>query len=384
MHGRIESRTLAGNAGGEEIVGTGKKPSIAYYISAHGYGHGTRSCSIVRAIRQNYPQVPVHIVSGLPASFLNNRIGALQIPVRSESFDTGMVQLDSIRVDVNATWSKVERLYSQRERRVSQEAAYLKENEIGLMVVDIPAMPIEAAKVLGIPCLAVGNFAWDWIYSAYAPQDLRWKSIVEIFRAEYAQTDLLLRLPFCETMSAFPHIEDVPLVASPGSCRREEIARLAGCDPNKKWILLSFTSLEWDDAALAGVEQLEEYEFFTVTPLAWQRRNIHTLDRERVDFSSVIASVDAVISKPGFGIISDCIVNGKPLIYADRNDFAEYAILETAIRKYLKHIHIPVADLYRGDLRYSLENIWRRPDPVEKLSAGGDKIAARRIMQFIA
>jgi hypothetical protein len=383
MHGCVESRTLAGNADSEEIVGTEKKQSIAYYISAHGYGHGTRSCSIVRAIQQSYPHLSVHVVSSLPDAFLRNRIGALRNPVRAKSFDTGMVQVDSIRVDVEATLSKVERLYSQRRTRISQEAAFLKENDIGLLVVDIPAMPIEAAAALGIPCLAVGNFSWDWIYSAYVPQDPRWKSIVEIYREEYGQTDLLLRLPFCETMSAFPHIEDIPLVAAPGTCRREEIAQLTGCDPKKKWILLSFTTLEWNDPALACVEQLEEYEFFTVHPLVWRRRNIHALNRESVDFSSVVASVDAVISKPGFGILSDCIVNRKPLIYADRSDFAEYAILETAIRKYLKHIHIPAADLYRGDLRCCVENIWGSPEPVETLPSGGDEVAAHRIMQFL-
>jgi hypothetical protein len=286
-------------------------------------------------------------------------------------------------VDVKATLSEVEQLYSQRKTWISQEAAFLKGNDIRLIVVDIPAIPIEAAATLGIPCLAIGNFAWDWIYSAYVPQDPRWKSIVEIFREEYAQTDLLLRLPFCDAMSAFPHIEDIPLVAAPGTCRREEIARLTGSNPKRKWILLSFTTLEWNDTALASVEQLEEYEFFTVHPLVWQRSNIHALDRESVDFSSVVASVDAVVSKPGFGILSDCVVNQKPLIYADRSDFAEYSILETAIRKYLKHVHIPAADLYRGDLRRSLENIWGSPDPVETLQFGGDEAAARRMMQFL-
>jgi hypothetical protein len=364
-------------------VGTGKKQAIAYYISAHGYGHGTRSCSIIRAIQRLYPQISVHIVSRLPASFLSNRIGALRIPIRSESFDTGMVQLDSIRVNVGATLSKVEQLYSQREDLVIQETNFLKENDIGLVVVDIPGIPIEAAAARGIPCLAVGNFAWDWIYSAYEQQDPRWKSMADIFRAEYAQTDLLLRLPFCEGMSSFPHIEDIPLVASPGECRREEIASLTGCDPNKKWMLLSFTTLEWDDRALDRVEQLEEYEFFSVHPLIWQRRNIHTLDRESVDFSSVVASVDAVISKPGFGILSDCVVNRKPLIYADRSDFAEYAVLEPAVRRYLKHLHIPAEDLYQGNLGHSLENLWGRPDPVDTLAAGGDEIAAHRILQCL-
>jgi hypothetical protein len=383
MHGCAECRALAGDASGKAIVGNGKKQSIAYYISAHGYGHGVRSCSIIQAIQRLYPRVSIHVVSGLPASFLNSRISALRIPIRSESFDIGMVQLDSIRVDVHASLAKVEQLYSRSKERIEQEIAFLRENGIGLIVADIPAMPIKAAAHLGIPRLAVGNFGWDWIYSAYLPQNLRWQPMVEIIREEYAQTNLLLRLPFCETMSAFPHIEDIPLVGSPGLCRRKEIACMMGCDPIKKWILLSFTTLDWDDAALAHVEQMVDYEFFTVRPLAWQRSNIHALDREQIDFPSVVASVDAVISKPGFGILSDCILNQKPLIYADRNDFAEYAVLESSIRKYIKHIHIPAADLYRGALRHSLENIWDSPGPLETLRSGGDEVAANRIMQFI-
>ena len=50
LHGRIESGAMAGNAFRKDIVDTQKKFSIAYYISSHGYGHGVRSCSIIRTI----------------------------------------------------------------------------------------------------------------------------------------------------------------------------------------------------------------------------------------------------------------------------------------------------------------------------------------------
>jgi L-arabinokinase len=363
-------------------VGTEKKHSIAYYVSAHGYGHGVRSCSIIRALNALYPQVTVHVVSNLPSTFLSGQLGAIQNSFRAERFDIGMVQIDSIRLDVDATLAKIEQLYCRRRERVAGEEAFLKEKGIGLIVVDIPALPLEAAALLGIPRLAIGNFGWDWIYSGFLQRDSRWKPIVDAFREGYAKTDLLLRLPFCERMDAFPHIEDIPLVASPGRSRRAQIAGLTGCDPGKKWILLSFTTLDWSDDALARVQGIKDYRFFTVSPLVWKQGNIHPLDREQVTFSDVIASVDAVISKPGFGILSDCIVNQKPLIYADRSDFLEYPILVTAIRKYLKHVHIPAAKLYRGDLRESLDRIWESPGPEARLPQGGDRIAARRIARF--
>ena len=85
-------------------------------------------------------------------------------------------------------------------------------------------------------------------------------------------------------------------------------------------------------------------------------------------FADILASMDAVISKPGFGILSDCIANRKPLIYADRSDFREYPILVDAIRKYIKHVHIPAAELYRGNLEESLACIWESPEPEGELA----------------
>lgn len=357
--------------------------SIAYYITAHGYGHGSRSCDIIRAINKLYPQVTVHIVSRLPEPFLSNRIGANTNNIRARSFDVGMVQIDSIRVDVDATLALVEQLFAGRKERIAEECAFLREQNIGLVVVDIPAIPIEAAFQLGIPSIAIGNFSWDWIYSGFLPRDPRWQPVVDIFQDAYAKTDLLLRMPFCDAMNTFPRIEDIPLVASPGKSRREKIVQITGCNPKAKWILLSFTTLDWSEEALARVEEIESCEFFTVRPLHWDRRNIHTLDRDQVTFPDVIASVDSVISKPGFGILSDCIVNRKPLIYAERSDFLEYPILESALRKYLKHVHIPAEDLYRGDLEASLKQIGDCPEPESRLAWGGDVIAAQRIAQLL-
>lgn len=329
-----------------------------------------------------FPEITVHLVTELPQAFLSGHIGSTRNAVRAKSFDVGMVQLDSIRVDVDATLLRIEEIYSRRQELMKEEARFLQEQGIGAVVADIPGIPLEAAASIDIPRLAIGNFGWDWIYSEFVPRDQHWKTISDSFAEAYGKTDLLLRLPFAEEMAAFPLIEDIPLVASPGKSRREKIRDLTGCDAGKKWILISFTTLDWGEDALDQVEKLEGYEFFTVLPLGWQRRNIYVLDRKDVSFADVVATVDAVVSKPGFGILSDCIVNEKPLIYADRTEFLEYPILEAAIRKYLKHLHIPTSALYRGELGESLDGIWSQADPVERLKHGGDRLAAVRIAAF--
>jgi hypothetical protein len=382
LHGGTEGRAVAGSAPGKPLSQplSANPTSIAYYITAHGYGHGVRSCDIIRALNRLRPGIRIILVSDLPAAFFRNRVDLVANALRPGSFDSGMVQLDSIRVDVEATLREVESLLGRWEELLDQERRFLCEQGIGLVVSDIPAIPIEAAAALGIPALAVGNFGWDWIYSAYAAEDARWRPSVEAYQRGYSKADLLLRLPFSDEMNAFPHKEDIPVVAHPGRRRRTEIASLSGCSPESRWILLSFTTLEWDAAALDKVEELRDYQFFTVLPLQWRRRNIFAIDRDQVTFSDVVASVDCVLSKPGFGIISECAVNHKPLIYADRSDFLEYAVLENAIKKYLKNVHIPVDQLYQGELREALEAVWSSKEPAVSAPVGGAQIAASRIL----
>jgi L-arabinokinase len=365
------------------IPGESAPRGVAYYVTAHGYGHGVRSCDIICALNKLYPKLPVVIVSDHPASFFRNRLGEGPYTVRPGSFDFGMVQLDSIRVNVQESLKSVLQLYDHRKELVAQETEFLRSHGIGLVVVDIPGIPLESAESLGIPRIAVGNFSWDWIYSAYVAADPRWESLVRLYQDEYSKADLLLRLPFSPEMNAFPRIEDIPLVASPGQNRRCEIAGLTGADFRKEWILVSFTTLEWNDEALDNVAKLDACEFFAVLPLEWRRMNIHSIDRDVICYSDVVASMDGVITKPGFGILSDCLVNKKPLIYADRSDFLEYTVLEAAIKKYFKHQHIPAEKLYRGEVGEAIENLWSQPEPSMTLASGGATIAAGRMREYL-
>ena len=245
------------------------------------------------------------------------------------------------------------------------------------------AIPLAAAACAGLPRVAIGNFSWDWIYAPYAETDSRWSPAVEAFRADYANADVLLQYPLSPDMSAtFPHRLSLPLPSRPGRPRRAELASRTGADPARRWILLSFTTLDWTPDALARVAAIRDTEFFTVRPLEWPGiPNIHAVERTEFPFSDIVATVDSVLSKPGFGILADCAANDKPLIYADRQDFAEYPVLERAIKRHLAHVHIPAADLYAGELAPSLDALASAQPPPARLPLGGDTAAARELLR---
>lgn len=363
-----------------------KKRHIAYYVTAHGYGHGVRSCDILGALLAAHPGTKITVTTDLPESFLRSRLPSVdgRLVVRPGAFDVGMVQKDSIRVDVGATLDEALELLAERAELVDYEAEMLRGESADLAVADIPSIPIEAAAEAGIPAVAVGNFSWDWIYAPFIVRDPRWRPVIRMFEDGYRKAKLLLKLPFSPAMSIFPKHVEIPLLAKPGQPRRAELAKLTGADPAKRWVLLSFTTLAWDEAALREVEQLGNVEFFTVKPLDWPgRRNIHGVDRMAVGFSDVLASCDMVVTKPGYGILSDCVANAKPIVYAEREDFIEYPLLERELKRYLKNVHIPAAELYAGRLGPALAGIESAPAPREVMERGGAEKAAAILMGWL-
>jgi len=204
---------------------------------------------------------------------------------------------------------------------------------------------------------------------------------VDKFRAVYANTDLLLLQPFSEPMSAFPRQIDLPLLAKPGRNRREAIAQATRADIHKKWILISFYALDLKKEALERLAGHAGYEFFSVEPLEWKASCVHCISLSTARFADILASVDLVITKPGFGIISECIANHKPIIYSDRENFKEYPVLVESIKRFCRHAFIPNAELYAGELEQALESIATAPEPTEKISRGGAEFAAGEILK---
>jgi hypothetical protein len=356
---------------------------IAYYITAHGYGHGTRSCDILNALRDADPDVPIVVKTDLPTGFMASRLPDT-IDVRPGAFDMGLIQKDSIQVDLAASLETIEKLYAREEALIAQEARFIELEDIGVVVADIPAIPLAAAQRAGVPNIGTSNFGWDWIYSEFVKHDRRWQIYVDKFRRIYEKTDLLLRQPFSEPMAAFPNQLDLPLLAKPGTPCKKLLADATGADQNKKWLLLSFTTLNLGSGALENISHIEGYELFTVEPLSWPGTSIHSLSRTLASFADILASVDIALTKPGFGIVSECIANHKPIIYTDRENFLEYPILVDSIERFCRHAFIPNAELYAGKFGRALREIETAAEPEETIKGGGAELAAQAILKRLS
>lgn len=353
---------------------------VAYYVTAHGFGHGTRACDILGALARARPDVSWVVVTDLADGFLRSRLPFDNVTVRRGRFDVGMVQRDSLRVDLEATLAEGDRFLSSAPRLLQEEERFLRDQGVAAVVADIPAIPLVAAANVGLPSIAVGNFGWDYIYEEHAEHDARWAPLVAHFREGYARADVLLRLPFAEPMRPFRARVDLPLVATPGVSRRAELAERYGIPKGDVWALLSFTSLEWGAPALERIGATRGISFLSLPPLEIASPRVTTLDRAVVSYSDLLASSDVVVTKPGYGVVSECAVNDKPIVWSPRDAFREQPILVAAIESSLRSVMLPTEALYSGELEGAIRAAARAERRGPPLPSGGAVVAAREIL----
>ena len=297
-----------------------KSRRLAYYITPHGFGHAVRSIEVIRYLLVLAPALEIVIVSTLPEFLVDQSLGGV-VSVRRKQLDIGLVQRDSIRFDLSATLDRLQSLHDHRHALVADEIHFLKTQEIRAVVCDIPFLPFAAASQAFIPAIGIGNFTWDWIYQAYASADSRWTPLVDWIRESYHKCHLLLQLPMHGDCSACPNIQDVPLVARRAKRKREETLKILGLHLDQKVYLISFGWLELGKTAQERLEEITDAVFLFNPPLCFIFRKGIGVHENPLCYVYVVAAFYGSITKPGYGIVSDCLALGTPFISTDRGFF---------------------------------------------------------------
>jgi hypothetical protein len=126
----------------------------------------------------------------------------------------------------------------------------------------------------------------------------------------------------------------MPIVGRRGVRRTEELRRLYGIAPHKRIGLIYAGDFGMGDIPWHRLAELEEWEFLGLHPLPGAPPVYHLVEKKRMPYQDLSASADLVISKIGYGTYAESILNGTPLMYLPRDDFAEFPILEESIRQW--------------------------------------------------
>jgi len=360
---------------------------VLFYLSGHGFGHATRMIEVIKQLYASEKDISCIIKTTAPQWLFEHNLDKA-FEYFSLKSDIGVVQKDSLNLDKLSTLKEYARLLQSKKELVTEEIRLVKENRISVIVGDSPPFAFDIAKESGIPGIAISNFSWDWIYKDYVSELPEYGFLVEEIESSYFKADLLLRLPFFGDMSAFPKREDIPLIVRGSRLCREEILKKYNLKKEilkgKKTVLLSFGGFYHANIDFRNLLKLDDYLFLSFTPVPEKDDNLLILPPQFAGHHHLVRLCDIVVSKPGYGIVAECIANKKPLLYTSRGDFAEYPILSEGMKRYILALFIPREDFHTGKWGGYLEEILRIKEKKETMPLDGGKKAAERILSFLS
>jgi L-arabinokinase len=357
---------------------------IAVYVSGHGFGHSTRTAEVLRAVRACAPDLPITVVTSAP-SFLFDGVVDPPLAFRPVECDIGLVQRGALVIDEAATARRWREFSAGWDDLVASEARWLEAAGARLVLADIPPLAFVAADAAGVPSVALGNLSWDWIYAHVARREPGLEEAATVARAAYGKAGLLLRLPFAGDLGAFNSIEDIPLVARRPRRPRDAARRALGWG-SEPVVLLSFGGPGLPGIDLSAYGDLSAYRFVLTgasadgeLPSNLLRMGAAELEAAGLEYPDLVGAADVVVTKPGYGIVTDCIGAGTRMVYTDRGDFPEYPILTREMVRYFPAVYATNDEVRGGRLGPALELVRARSVP-ERPRIDGAQVAAERVL----
>lgn len=346
--------------------------SLVFYISGHGFGHASRSIEIVNALRDRRPGLRVVIRSSV-APWLVERTASAGVELSPAEVDTGVVQIDSLNLDATASIVRATAFMATFDERVAGEVTFLRRQGATLVVADLPALGIAAGNAAGLPAVASGNFTWDWIYAHYEGGADIASQIARVYR----RTTIALRMPMWGGFETMPVVRDIPFVARRSRREPEETRAALGIPIDATVVLTSFGGYGLQGLNVEVLRTLRGYH--VLLPGMIDEAKMYSSGYR---YEDLVRAVDVVVTKPGYGIISECIANDTALLYTSRGDFREYDVLVAAMPRFLRCGFIDHDDLFSGNWRRHLDTLLAQPARPMPPVNGAD-VAADMLLQFL-
>ena len=353
--------------------------ALCYYITGHGFGHAIRSIQIIKSLP---PGLPLILKTTAPERLFREELPGRDFAYVRAEYDCGCLQSDSVTVLRRETLTRYGEIARANADRLPEEITFLRAQGVRCVASDIPSFPLKAAQTAGIPGVAVANFTWHDIYAEYVETDAD-AALLRQMAGEYAAatTACLTPLDVPSVGDVFPKAERVPLVARRGWPKHEALTEALGI-PRDKHLALLYLGGWGLDIQWPALEQWTDWVFLLDTPLPQLVANVRAFDARHWRYADVAASVDAVVSKAGYGTLTECIANSVPLVYLPRHGFREHEALVMGMNRWGGGVEISEVAFFAGEWGTALHSARAaRPDP-RVFPINGADVIANRLVEF--
>lgn len=341
-------------------------------LSAHGFGHAAQAGPVVAALCRRLPGLRVTVESALPRALLARRFLPAPFDHVDRAADVGMVMRDALAVDVEASRAAYRAFHRDWDARVAANAAELAAAAPDLLLADVPYLALAAAARAGLPAVALCSLHWAAIHAGCCgPDDAELR---ETMLAAYRSAVRFYRPAPSMAMPELPNAVAVGPIAGAGRDRRAELAAALDLAPGERVVLV----------ALGGVPARLPLEAWPRQPgVRWlvqadwgvARADIHPFEPLGLPFTDLLASCDALLAKPGYGLFAEAACHGVPVLALPRAEWPEAAALLAWLHRYGRCVEVSTAQARAGDLADALAALWAEPVPPPPVPDGAETIA---------
>ena len=319
-------------------------PIIWCAISGHGFGHAAQVVPVLNALNDLVPGVTAILRTTVPASFFQDR---LTIPweLSPAQQDIGCIQDGPLKIDIDATWAGHRHFHKTWEARLANEVAAMEAASPALVIADTPYLAIEAGSCARIPTIALANFTWDLVLKEFChASNLSQQQLIQSIRGSYTKAGMALRITPAPKIDAFSNMVDISPIASPNSPERDRLASTLNLTTKEQTVLVGFGGIPLTSLPLEQMELLHHYRFLIDGPVPRGYSRIHSIETLPFSFKTLLASVDLIMTKPGYGTIVEAVALQQPVLYVRRYNFADEQPLVDYLHRYGRGIELSIDD----------------------------------------
>lgn len=356
---------------------------IGVFISGHGFGHGTRTCAILREISRLIP-CNFDIFSNLPTWFFKQNLSPLNITLHHIKTDIGLVQKTPFLHDLDETVNQLKKFVRFDSKDFIFCERLIRRKKHDLLISDISPLGLEVGFRTGVPNVLIENFTWDWIYQIYTETASDFLPIIEVLEKSYSYASLRIKVtPFCDSKTGSIKTPPVSrkVIQTP-----EEIREKLKIEQGKKVILLTTGGITKRLDLIDKMKRQKDVVFITsgdIQKTTLDKNIISIPMKSDFHYPDLVNAVNLVAGKAGYGTIAECWSTNTPLLGCYRTNFRESEVLLDFASKELEHNKLTVNDFEKMDWMDTASSTMKELHEKSPKKTNGALLASEAILNFI-
>lgn len=358
-------------------------PLIWAAISAHGFGHAAQVVPVLNALGRLVPDLRVLLRTRVSPSFFKDRL-VIPWEIQPVQQDVGCIQQDPLTIDVEATWRTHHDFHSSWDKRLQIEIDAMRAARPDLVLADTPYLALAAGRAAGVPSIALVSFTWDLVLSEYpTPPGIARHALLQTIRHQYAQADLALRITPAPTMESFPHQIAIQPIAEPAVQARQQLAAILELAPGERTILIGFGGIPLTTLPFERLDSFTGYRFLFDGPTPSTSTRCISTQSFPFTFRTLLASVDTILTKPGYGTVVEAVASRVPVIYVRRYNFVDEQPLVEYLHQHGNGIELSRDEFVNGQWLTTLQTVAAMPTAPAPPTPTGAQQAATILAPYI-